>query len=159
MKLKSQLLKNIFSAYLILILHVGLLAGVGIIIIIFKGLYQYLPWVIAGSGIVVVFMAWFFYTRVKQSSSTIKEILSMPQFQNSTTEIKLLGGLASFKLEPKERNQVLLEYDGNQSRHPPLLESDIIRTEQKILKLSALFEKGVITREEFQKAKQDILQG
>ncbi|MCK5837499.1 MAG: SHOCT domain-containing protein, partial [Desulfobacula sp.] len=68
-------------------------------------------------------------------------------------------GLASFKIAAKETHP--LRIDHHPLAHPdnPLLEDTIHRTERKILELTALFRKDLITQEEFEKAKRDIIQG
>ncbi|MBU1343220.1 MAG: SHOCT domain-containing protein [Proteobacteria bacterium] len=156
---KDGLFRSIFTAYFILLLHVFLLAGAGVTVVLFKGVYHYLPWIMGCIGILVLAIAWIFYRRVKNSSSDIKNILSMPQFQDKTVEIRLLGGLASFKITPKEKQKTYIGH------HPPthldrlLIEKNINPTEQKILELTALFKKDLITKEEFEAAKHNILQG
>jgi hypothetical protein len=157
---KSGLFKSILTAYLILLLHVVLIAGIGITIILFKGLYQYLPWVMGGIALFVVAISWLLYQRMKSNSAEIKDILAMPQFQDRTVEVKLLGGIASFKITPGSNQQTLIEdHSGSNYSNTLMIENDVNQTEQKILKLTALFKKDIITREEFDKAKQDILQG
>ncbi|CCK79157.1 MULTISPECIES: hypothetical protein [Desulfobacula] len=156
---KDGLFKSIFTAYFILLLHVFLLAGVGVSIILFKGVYHYLPWIMAGIGILVLSIAWIFYRRMKNSTTDIKDILSMPEFQDRTVEVKLMGGLASFKITPKDNHALRIGH--HMPAHPNrlLIEDAVNRTEQKILELTALFEKDLITREEFEKAKQNLIQG
>ncbi len=154
---KSELFKSILTAYFILLLHVVLLAGIGVTIILFKGLYQYLPWVMGGIAVLILVISGLFYRRMKNNSAEIKDILSMPQFQDRTVEIKLLGGIASFKITPETNQHKLIE--NHHDSNTLMIENDIYKTEQKILKLTALFKKDIITQEEFDKAKQDIIQG
>lgn len=156
---REGLFRSIFTAYFILLLHVFLLAGVGVTIVLFKGLYQYLPWIMGCIGILVLTIAWIFYRRMRDSSSDIKDILSMPEFQDRTVEVRLLGGLASFKIKASENRQMLIDHNSSTPQQKLLIENDIQNTEQKIVRLTALYEKDLITREEFEKAKQDIIQG
>ncbi|MCP4670084.1 MAG: SHOCT domain-containing protein [Desulfobacula sp.] len=153
---KSGLFKSIFTAYCILLLHVVLLAGIGVTIILFKGLYQYLPWVMGGIALLVMAISGFLYQRMKNSSAQIKDILAMPQFHGRTVEIKLLGGIASFKIAPDTHKQTLID---NNSSNTLMIENDINKTEQQILRLTTLFKKDIISKKEFDKAKQDIIQG
>ena len=156
---KDGLFRNIFAAYFILLLHVFLLAGVGVTVVLFKGVYHYLPWVMGCIGILVLIIAGIFYQRMKHSSLDIKNILSMPEFQDRTVEVKLLGGIASFKIKAAENGQARIGKNTSGQSGQLLLENDIQKTEQKILKLTALFEKNLISKQEFEKAKQDIIQG
>ncbi len=162
LKEKEGLFRSIFTAYLILILHVVLLAGVGLTVVLFKGVYLYLPWIMAGLGILILSLAWIFYRQIKYKSTDIKSMLSMPQFQGKTVEIKLLGGLASFKIKPDEiqhSRHSLIEHPSTASGDQLLIENEINQTEDKIIKLNALYEKDLITQKEFEKAKQNIIQG
>jgi hypothetical protein len=156
---KDGLFKNIFIAYFILLLHVLLLAGIGVSVILFKGVYHYLPWIMGGIGILVLTIAWIFYRRMNSSSSDIKEILTMPEFRDRTVEVKLLGGLASFKISANKNHQMEIGHNLSSHSDNVLIEDKIRQTENKILELTALFEKELITKEEFKKAKQNILQG
>ncbi len=156
---KEGLFRNIFIAYFILLLHVLLLAGIGVSVILFRGVYHYLPWIMGGIGILVLSIAWIFYRRMNTNSADIKDILAMPEFRGRTVEMKLLGGLASFKIKSNENQQMRLGHNMASYSDNALIEDKIRQTEHKILELTALFEKELITKEEFKKAKQNILQG
>ena len=153
------LFKSIFTAYFILLLHVVLLAGVGVTIVLFKGLIEYLHWIMAGLAILVLAIAWIFYRRMKNSTSDIRSILATPEFRDRSVEIKLFGGMASFKVNASQGTQPRIAHTPEKDSDRFLIEHDINETEQKIIKLTALFEKDLISKEEFEKAKQNILQG
>ena len=156
---KDGLFKNICIAYFILLLHVLLLAGTGVTIILFRGVYHYLPWIMAGLGISVIVLAFIFYRRMKNSTSDIRSILALPEFRDRTVEIKLLGGFASFKISGRDNSHLRISHQPVHTEPRSLIEHDISQIEGKILKLTALYEKDLITKEEFDKAKQNILQG
>ncbi|WP_035236497.1 hypothetical protein [Desulfobacter vibrioformis] len=156
---KDGLFKNIFVAYFILLLHVFLLAGIGLTVVLFKGVYHYLPWIMAGIAILVLTIAWFIYYRMRETSSSLSQVLGTPEFHDRAVEIRLLGGLASFEIKAKA--QSLLP---NHTRRSPyaedlLIESAGDRAERKLLELNGLYEKDLITKEEFEKARQNIIQG
>lgn len=160
---KDGLFKNIFTAYSILLVHILLLAGAGVAVVLFKGVYHYLPWIMGCIGLLALVAVFVFYRRLTRNSSDIGSFLSTPGLEDRTIEVKFIGGLASFKISPKENGQPRLGQN-------PAISPDSNRlvgtahdmtdmTEQKILKLTSLFEKDLITKEEFEKAKQKILQG
>ena len=99
---KEGLFKSIFTAYFILLLHVFLLAGVGLSVVLFKGVYHYLPYIMAGLAILVLTVAWIVYRRMREHSTDLRQILSAPEFQDRTVEVKLLGGLATFKIKARK---------------------------------------------------------
>ncbi len=156
---KDGLFRSIFAAYFILLLHVVLLAGIGITIILFNGVYHYLPWIMGAIGLLVLSMAWIFYRQLNKRSSNLKEMLSMPQFNNRTVEVKLLGGLATFKLDANQDHPGQLEHRASSDPDMPLIGRSSNEIERKILELTSLYDKNLITEDEFKKAKQSILQG
>jgi hypothetical protein len=156
---KDGLFKSIFTAYFILLLHVFLLAGAGVTVVLFRGVYHYLPWIMAAIGILVLAIAWIFYRRMRKNSADIKDILSMPEFRDRTVEVKFLGGLASFKISSDKTQQARIGHYPPNPHDQRLIGHHISETEQKLLRLTALFEKELITLEDFEKAKQTIIQG
>ena len=156
----SGLPRGIYIASIILLLHVVLLTVIGSIIILFKGMYQFLPWIMGGLGILITSTVWILYQRMKKNSSDIKDILSMPQFQNREVEVKFLGGMASFKIAPETNQQTLIEHHALNNSNTPMIENDLNKKEEKIFRMKELFKKeDIMDKEAFEKAKQDILQG
>ncbi|MCP3944754.1 MAG: SHOCT domain-containing protein [Desulfobacteraceae bacterium] len=157
---KDGLFKSIFTAYFILLLHVFLLAGVGVSVVLFKGVYHYLPYIMAGLAILILSLAWVVYQKIRKNSNHIMDVLSTPQFQDRTVEIKLLGGLATFKIKAKENNNLLLDHS---SGHPYAdtrpIQTSVNKAECKMLELNTLYDKDLITKEEFKNARQNIIQG
>jgi len=158
---KDGLFKNIFVAYFILLLHVFLLAGVGLTVVLFKGVYHYLPWIMAGIAILVLGIAWIIYRRMRTTSSSLSEVLGAPEFQDRAVEVRLLGGLASFEIKAKQQPSGPLLEQAEDSLYPnaKLIESAVDQTERKMLQLNTLYEKNLISREEFEAAREKIIQG
>jgi len=157
---KEGLFKSIFTAYFILLLHVFLLAGVGLSVVLFKGVYHYLPYIMAGLAILVLSVAWIIYRRMRENTTDLRDVLSAPEFQDRTVEVKLLGGLASFKIKAKENNGLLLEHSSSTSYSDTrLIENSANKAERKMLELNTLYARELITKEEFETARQNIIQG
>jgi len=156
---KEGLFKSIFTAYFILLLHVFLLAGVGVSVVLFKGVYHYLPYIMASLAILVLLVAWIVYRRMRENTTHIRDVLSTPEFQDRTVEIKLLGGLASFKIKAKENNNLLLDHSSAHSYGDTHLIENSVDSERKLLELNTLYGKELITKEEFENARQNIIQG
>jgi hypothetical protein len=153
--------KNILTAYTIVLAHIFLLFCVGLAVLFFKGFYIYVGWILAGIGLFALGICFFIYHRLSRSSSDIRTILAMPEFENRSLEIKLIGGLASFKITP-EQSLSISQNHGHQtlaaSSKLLLTETTTNAVEQKILKLISLFDKGLITEDELKKAKEKILE-
>lgn len=156
---KEGIFKSIFTAYIILLLHVILLAGVGVSVILFQGIYHYLPWILGGITLLVMGIAWMIYRKLKTDSTHIRDMLNFPEFKDRNIEIRLLGGLASLSITGRSQKPMLPESPLNAQDHLVKLESSYNRTERKIIELTALYEKNLITRDDFETAKQKILQG
>ena len=157
---KEGLFKSIFTAYFILLLHVFLLAGVGLSVVLFKGVYHYLPWIMAGLGVLVAVMAFLIYRRMRVNSEQIRDILSVPEFRDRTVEVRLIGGLASFKINaPEPGTGTALPAPEDKRDTALLIESEVDRTQRKMLELTTLYEKELITEEEYQQARQRLIQG
>ncbi|MBF0388768.1 MAG: SHOCT domain-containing protein [Desulfamplus sp.] len=180
---KEGVFKSLFAAYFVLLLHIFLVVGVGVTVVLFKGVYEYLPWILSGIAVLVIAIFWIFYLRIKQSSTDIHDVLSHPAFQNRNVEIKLLGGVATFKLSmpPTVGDNILLQ-DGqsrkllqeqttanyNQDHHSDNQDYTEVfeqkhqnqghtNIERRLTELAALYNRGLINDEEYEMAKKQIL--
>lgn len=159
---KEGVFKNIFIAYFILLFHVVLLAGIAIFVVLIKGFFEYLPWIMVGAGLLVALCVWLVIRQMRKNSAQIQDILSNEQLRNRNVEISFMGGLASFKVQSNaEDTSRLLTYPepDNLSPETRLIETDTDTAERKMNQLNALYEKDLITKEEFDKARQSIIQG
>jgi preprotein translocase subunit YajC len=157
---KEGLFKNIFIGYFILLLHVLLLAGIALFVVLIKGVFNYLPWIMGGATLLVLLIVWLLYRRMHKSSSRIQNMLSNTQLGDRNIEVSLLGGLAAFKINARQNTDLLLDNHGSETdRNTRLIETEGDRAERKMLQLDALYEKDLITKEEFEKARQTIIQG
>ena len=158
---KEGIFKSLFAAYFVLLLHVFLLAGTGITVVLFRGVYQYLPWIMAGLAVLILALFWIFYLKMKKSSKEMKDILSFPEFRGRTVEVKLLGGVASFTIKGGSDSGVpLLGQDGfNPDGGQLRLAAPEQGIEQRLAELARLYADELITRDEFDIAKKRILFG
>jgi hypothetical protein len=156
---KTGLFKSIFTAYFILLLHVFLLAGVGVSVVLFRGFYHYLPWIMGGIAVLVLSLAFIFYRRMKTGSSGLKELLSSPGFQDREVEVRVFGGLASFRLSAGKPSADMIAHTSSPNPDHLLIGTGLNHIEQQLLALTTLYEKNLITKEEFETARQNIIQG
>jgi len=160
---QEGIFKSLFAAYFVLLLHVFLLAGIGVTVVLFKGVYHYLPWIMAGLALLIIALFWIFYLRMKKNAREIKEILAFPQFQGRNVEIKLLGGMASVKIDggtPSASNVMALEHTPeSQGNTVPLLAPVQESPDKRLSDLAQLYLSDLITREEFDLAKEHIFSG
>lgn len=149
---RNGLLKSIFTAYFIVLLHVLILAVVGLVVVLFKGIYQYLPWIMGAIGLSVIAIAVILYRKLSQSTGDLKDILNSPQFQDRTVEVRLLGGAASFTIRPSE--QPTLPFGESPTA---LIEDSRQRIERKLIEINELYQKNLISKQEYHEARQRLL--
>ncbi len=150
-KENDGVIKSVFIAYFILLLHILLLAGLGVLILFFRGIVNYMLWIfLVGTG-VIIFSAYRFYRRMKKEGKTLREMMNSPLFRGREVEISLLGGLASLKVG-KPRHLLLENYHGEIKQ---LEDPDSLRFKE-LNELVRLFENNLITLEEYNQAKKQI---
>jgi hypothetical protein len=155
-KLKSDqdgLLKGVVLAHLILLLHLLMIAGLGLTIVFLTGLVHYMSWIVMGGMAILAFSAYLFYRRIRKEGKSVREALQMPIFQGREVEIRLLGGFASLKLgKPGQRS-----IEDGTFEAPLQLENPESARIREVAALAQLLEKDLITREEYEQAKHRLL--
>ena len=85
--------KSIMAAYAILILHVLLIAGMGLMVIFFRGIIQYMIWIFLGGALLLLGSGYYFYRKMKAEGKTLRETLQSPMLNGRAVEISFLGEL------------------------------------------------------------------
>jgi hypothetical protein len=154
---REGLFKSIALAYTILIMHVLLIAGLGLVVLFFGGLVQNLVWIVLGGMLLLGLSGYLFYRRMRREGRSLGEALRSPMFQGRSVEISFMGGMASFRLgAPTTPSKAL---DGGDTREPLQLEDPESVRIRDITALAQLMEKNLITPEEFTAAKRRLLGG
>ena len=149
----ESLFKGVMLAYFILVLHVLLLAGVGLMVIFFRGIINYMLWIFIGGCVIIIAIAYYIYKRMKEEGKTLKETLSSPMFSGRPIEVSVLGGMASFKMGRPSNIPAL---GNDQSKQFLQLEDSSAMRIRELTELANLLENNLITRDEYNKAKQQI---
>ena len=145
--------KSIFIAYVILFLHILLLVVLGCLIIFFRGIINYTAWIFLAVFLAVVGSGFYFYRRMKKEGKTLKEILNSSTFSGRAVEVSFLGGFATFRLGSSDK----LLLDDNSSGQFHQLTGPDNSPADELVKLVQMLEKGLITLDEYNKAKGHIL--
>jgi hypothetical protein len=151
---ETNIFKSVLMAYFILILHVFLIAVLGLLVIFFAGIVNYMVWIFLGTSAVILSSGCYFYKRMKEQGKTFSEMVNSPLFSGRAIEISLFGGFASLKLgKPYDIPRI-----GNSCDQVGRLEnrSDIFINE--LCDLAQLLENNLITLEEYNIAKQRFFQ-
>ena len=157
MKSKNEsegLFKGVMLAYLILILHVLLIVMLGFLVLFFRGVVQYMPFIFLGGTVLVSVSAWLFYRRMKREGRSLKETLRSSTFQGRPVEISLMGGMASLKVGSPDSVPAVDAPTSNPARQ---LEDPATVKIRELSELARLLENDLITQDEFELAKRQLL--
>jgi len=150
-----ELFKGVMLAHMILGLHVVLICLIGLVVILFGGIARYWAWIFLGGLGAAGGGAFLIYRRMKaQGRSLVRDLQGISMPAGSTLEVRFLGGLASVKFA-KSGSPALPELMGAPA--PPLLEDPETQRMRELASLAQLYEKSLITREEFERAKRALL--
>ncbi len=157
-KKAEGLFKGVFMAYFILIFHLVLLVGLGAMVLFFRGFVEYMLWIFLGVTAIILGSGLYFIRRFRRDKTSLKEALHSPAFKDRSVEVSLLGGLASVRLgapaNPIPPAGPLLEDNGANPRLQ--LEDPSSMRIRELNALARLLEDDLITREEYNKAKQHL---
>ncbi|MBU0995546.1 MAG: SHOCT domain-containing protein [Proteobacteria bacterium] len=145
--------KSVFIAYFILVMHVALVAGIGLLILFFRGIVHYMLWIFLGGSASIIGIGYLLYKKMKKEGKSLQEILALPAFSGRSVEVNLLGGLASLKLG-KTQNSNHLGYHPQDNLKQ--IQGPTSLRVNDLSELARLYEKNLISKEEYVKAKQEI---
>lgn len=147
--------KSVLMAYFILVLHVLLIAGLVMLVIFFRGIINYMLWIFIGGAAIILASGYHFYKRLQKDGKTLGEMMSSSRLGSSPIEISFLGGIASFKIGRPGSTPAL----SSEAARQPLqqLEDPATVRVRELTELVRLLEDNLITLDEYNKVKQQIL--
>ena len=153
------IVRSVLLAYFILALHVLLIAGVAILVLFFRGVVSYMLWIFLGGIALIILSALYLIRRMRAEGRSLGEMLRNPMFNGRSVEVSLLGGMATVKLGQPSRPPAI-EHDVAVDI-PRLEDPDASRSREvsELAELARLLEKDLITVDEFNKAKKQLLNG
>jgi hypothetical protein len=151
-KSENTIYKNLLAAFLILIIHVLLVGGIGVLIMFFYGIVNHLLWVILGISCMSAGGVWL-YKRLKSDVREIKN-LAGDSFKGKTIEASFLGGVANFKISDSRADQNIKQVNSGHTQQLTGPDSDNITT---LAELARLYERNLISQDEYERAKKKIL--
>jgi len=154
----SQPQENIFGGVLltffVLFFHVILILGLAVLMLFFRGIIKYLPWIIAIGGGVIVGSGYLWWKHMKKRGKKLRDILRDPLFQGRTIEVSLLGGLASLRLGQTQEPPTI---GYGVSEKPKQLQEPTDDRAEQLAKSAHSLKQDLITVDEFLKANQGII--
>lgn len=155
-KPEEGLFRSFLLAYAILALHVLLAAALGVVVIFFRGILQYMIWIFLIGSASILTAGYLFYRRMKKEGKTLREMLRSPIFNGRPVEVSVLGGLIAFRVGRSGEQPPLLDLPPPETPQP--LEDPRYRQVQELSELARLLDNGLLTAEEYQQAKQQVLE-
>ena len=152
---EAGLFKGVFAAYSVLLLHAALAVILGLVVIFFSGVIHYMAWILLAGFLIIGLSAWYSIRKLKQHQKSLAEILSLPEFSGTYLEIRLLGGLASLKMSKNREDHDSMNALPSSARM--LLDSPGSGRLKTLTELGKMYENGLITRMEYLKAKEELL--
>ena len=154
----GDLFRGILLAHLILFLHLLFIFGLGVAIIFFRGVSQYMLWIFLGTTAALLASGFFCYRFIKaRGKKTLKDIEESAVFKNRSFEVRFLGGVASLKIG-QPGSPMAIDNAAAESHNPrhQLEDPDTIQI-RELDRLANMLEQDIITRDEFVIAKKKLL--
>jgi hypothetical protein len=153
-KTGAEVFKGVMLAHLILGLHVVVIVVIGLVVIFFGGIARYWVWILLGGLCLAALGGYGLYRRMKtRGRDLFRDVRGASVPPGATLEVSFLGGLASVKFGRPGQPPSELETP----RGPALLEDPASMRVRELAYLAQMFEKDLITRQEFERAKAAIL--
>lgn len=153
-KTSESLVRSIMLAHMILLMHAVLAGGLFVSVIFFQGLLHYMPWIFLTGAVVVVASGLRVYAVMKRDQKTLAEILRDPLFAGRPVTLSFLGGLVSLRVGEPEQQPLVLTQAGPEVLDAPERPASRAR---ELSRLAGLYEKNLLSWQEYEEAKKDLL--
>jgi hypothetical protein len=149
---ENHLVNSLFLASMILVFHVVLVAGLGVMVLFLHGIVNYMVWILLGGFFLTAGSVYLFFRYMKQGGGqALQKMLSLPEFKGKNIEINFLGGIASLKIKNENQEKIALESSMIPSSRQ--IEDSQMVYLREITELARLLEKNLITPDEYFQAK------
>ena len=137
-KNSPTLLGSVMLAYFIVLLHVLIVAGLGVLILFFRGVVEHMPLILLGGLSIVCASAYYLFRRFKSQGRSLRDAVNSPLFRGKSIEISLLGGLASIRINSNNGDTTPPAIDAGNG--PPLLEDGETKRIRELVDLARSLE-------------------
>ena len=151
----ENLFKAVIMTHIILFLHLIIIAGLVLMVIFLRGVTQHMLWVsLAAAGLLLLSGLIIIRHIRSKGKQMFNDIENSSLFQGRSFEISFLRGLASFKFGQPDDMKAL---DNPSSEVNLQLEDPETVRIRDLTELARMYEKDLITSEEYNRAKNQIL--
>lgn len=151
---------SVLLAHLVLVLHGLVLLGLAFLVLFFRGVLEYLPWIVLAGVVFLLLSGWYLWRTLHRRSGSLAQVLDHPLIRERGVEVRLLGGVASLKLgAPAEGEKKDAGLPRLETAEIPALpggggEAERLRALARLVKLR---EAGELDEEAFQLLRRELL--
>ena len=151
----ESLFKAVIMTHIILFLHLLIIVDLVLMVFFFRGVTQYMLWVFLAATGLFMLSGLFIYRRIKSKGKKMfHDIENSSLFQSRSFEVSFLRGLASLKFgQPDDLKAI--ENPSSEKKFQ-LEDPETVRI-RELTELARMYEKNLITSEEYNRAKNQIL--
>jgi hypothetical protein len=151
----ENLFKAVILIHIILFLHLLIIAGLVLMVIFLRGITEYMLWIFLGVAGLFILSALLIYRRIKsKGKEMIHDIENSTLFQGRSFEVSFLRGMASLKFG---RSDELKTIQNPSVETKFQLEDPETARIRELTELARMYEKKLITSEEYKRAKDQVL--
>jgi hypothetical protein len=151
----ENLFKAVIMTHLILFLHLLIIAGLVLMVIFLGDVTQYVLWVFLGATGLFMLSGFFIYRRIKSKGKKMfHDIENSSLFQGRSFEVSFLRGLASLKFGQPDGPKAI--ENPSSEKEFQLEDPETVRI-RELTELARMYERNLITSEEYNRAKNQIL--
>ncbi len=154
---KNPLLSGVMAGYLVLLIHLVLVIFLATAVVFIQGLSEYIEYILGGGILLIIASGAFFYRLLKQNGRQILNTLRNPSFPGQNIEVSLLGGLASISIKGVEKSDQFMLGNPTQELRAIAEIPPAASPHNDLLRLSELYDRSLISKEEFLLLKNDLL--
>ncbi len=148
--------RSTLVAFLILISHVFLIAGIGCLVLFFRGITQYMMWILLAIGILILASGYLFYRRMKKERNNLSEMMNSSHFKGKSVEVSFLGGFAKVRIGDSDSGVFANQIEYPEQPQMKQIEDSAGVKIRELTELARLLENEMITLEEYNKTKQQL---
>ena len=151
----GSLFKAVLMTHLILVLHLLFIAGIVLLVIFFRGITQHILWILIGAAVIFILSAIIIFWRIKsRGKKVLQDIENSPVYRGRDVEVSFLGGVVSLKFNQSNRLKAL--ENPSAGARLQLEDPETVRI-RELTELARMLEKNLITAEEYNRAKNQIM--
>lgn len=151
----ENIIKAVLIVHLILFLHLIIIVGLVLIVIFFRGIAQHTLWIFLGGIGLFILSGLIIYRYIRsKAKKMVHDIENSSFFQGRSFEVSFLRGLASLKFG---QSKELKSIENQRSEVNLKLEDPENIRIRDLTELARMYEKNLITSEEYSRAKSQIL--